>query len=140
MSGSARGRARVAAFKALYAMDIGKQTEQEALQAAFDDSKLSEMGREYAAALVHGVSEKLGSLDETIGPLAKGYSMERLAAVDRTVLRLGAYELLFEQDMPAAVAINEAVEIAKAFSTEESGAFVNGVLAEIARRGIGAGT
>lgn len=134
MSSSSRRKARLAAFKALYAIDIGGQETEESIQCACEDASLSEPLREFAERLVRGVVFRKDELDKRIEELAKGYSVERLAAVDRTLLRLGAYELLYEQDTPPAVAINEAVEVAKRYSTAESGSFVNGILGEMVRR------
>lgn len=86
----------------------------------------------FAAALVQGVSRHLARLDALIAGRAIGWSLERMPAVDRNVCRMGAYELAECPDVPVAVAISEAVELAKRFSTEESGRFVNGLLAGVA--------
>lgn len=86
----------------------------------------------FAAALVRGVSRHLARLDALIAGRAIGWSLQRMPAVDRNVCRMGAYELAERPDVPVAVAISEAVELAKRFSTEESGRFVNGLLAGVA--------
>lgn len=89
----------------------------------------------YAGALVAGVGDHLADLDATISAnLAGGWELSRLPAIDRAVLRLGVYELAHRSDIPTAVVLNEAVELAKGFSTEDSGRFVNGVLAAVARQ------
>jgi transcription antitermination protein NusB len=88
---------------------------------------------EYAAALVEGVAEHLRDLDRLIARLSESWTLERMPAVDRNVLRLGAYELLHCPDVPAAVAVSEAVELAGRLSTDESATFVNGVLARVAQ-------
>ena len=87
----------------------------------------------FAEELVRGVEEHRDDLDLIIGEVAEGWTIERMAVVDRTILRLAAYELLFGPGTPIAVAIDEAVEAAKELSTEDSGRFVNGVLGRIAR-------
>ncbi|MGH2695365.1 MAG: transcription antitermination factor NusB, partial [Actinomycetota bacterium] len=87
----------------------------------------------FAEQLVKGVEEKREELDRLIGEHAEGWTVRRMAAVDRAVLRVACYEMLFREDVPAAVAIDEAVEAAKELSTEASGRFVNGVLGRIAR-------
>ncbi|MEX1047088.1 MAG: transcription antitermination factor NusB [Actinomycetota bacterium] len=92
---------------------------------------------EFTRELVEGVEERLSELDQAIGSHAEGWTVARMAAVDRTVLRLAVYELKYRPDVPEAVAINEAVEAAKELSTDESGRFVNGILGQIARDAAG---
>jgi transcription antitermination protein NusB len=87
---------------------------------------------EYAVELVEGVVANRGELDALISRLAEDWTLGRMPAVDRNVLRLGAYELLHCPDVPTAVAVSEAVELVGRLSTEESAAFVNGVLAKVA--------
>jgi len=87
---------------------------------------------DYAADLVAGVAEHLTVLDERIGRHARGWVVERMPVVDRTLLRMAAYELGWRPDVPRNAVINEAVELAKRYSTDDSGRFVNGVLAAIA--------
>jgi N utilization substance protein B len=89
-------------------------------------------GRPYAESLVRGVIAERGELDARISRASNNWRLERMTRIDRNVLRLGTWELLHELDTPKAVVLDEAVELAKRFGTEESGAFVNGVLARIA--------
>ena len=86
----------------------------------------------FALRLVQGASAKQAEIDASIAALAAGWNMERQVAVDRNILRIGAFEMLFMEGVPTAVSINEAVELAKKYSTEESGRFVNGVLGALA--------
>lgn len=86
---------------------------------------------EYAADVVSGVADHQAALDELIASYAKGWALDRMPRLDLTILRMAAYELLHRPDVPANVAINEAVELAKRYSTDDSGRFVNGVLAAI---------
>ena len=88
---------------------------------------------EYTVTLVEGVSERLGRIDELIATYAEGWSLDRMPAVDRNVLRLAVYEVLWVDDVPEAVAISEAVNLVRDLSTDESPSFVNGVLGQIAR-------
>lgn len=88
---------------------------------------------ELTALLVGGVEENRTSLDERIIAHAKGWSLERMPALDRAILRMGLFELVSRPDVPTAVVIDEAVELAKRFSTDDSGKFVNGVMAAVAR-------
>ena len=87
---------------------------------------------DYTVALVEGVAATQPKIDELIAEHAEGWALQRMPAVDRAVLRLGLYELLWQPDVPAAVAIDEAVELAKTLSTDDSPRFVNGVLGRIA--------
>jgi transcription antitermination protein NusB len=89
----------------------------------------------FARELVTGVAAEMPALDETIGRFAQDWSVPRMGGVDRTILRLAAYELTSRDDVPPAVAIDEAVEAAKELSTAESGRFVNGILGRIADDG-----
>jgi N utilization substance protein B len=86
----------------------------------------------YAADLVRGVATRAARIDELISQYAQGWTLDRMPAVDRNVLRIGVYELLWADDVPDAVAINEAVLLAQDLSTDASPAFVNGLLARIA--------
>jgi N utilization substance protein B len=86
----------------------------------------------FTRELVEGVTDHLAELDETIGAHSEGWTVDRMASVDRTVLRAAAYELAFDREVPVAVAIDEAVRAAKDLSTDDSGRFVNGVLGRIA--------
>jgi N utilization substance protein B len=88
---------------------------------------------EYARAMATGVDQHGAELDELLQRHIEGWTIARMAVLDRTLLRMAAYELAFEPDVPVAVIISEAVELAKQFSTEESGKFVNGVLGSVAK-------
>ena len=86
----------------------------------------------FAADLVRGVGDASAELDARIGAVSKGWTVARMPAIDRALLRVGLYELLYEPDTPTAVIINEAVELAGRFSTDDSSRFVNGVLSKLA--------
>lgn len=87
--------------------------------------------RAFAEPLIRGTLEHLAAIDAMITKFAKNWSLKRIAAVDRNVLRLAIYEMLHREDIPPVVSINEAVDIAKRFSTQDSGKFVNGILDKI---------
>jgi N utilization substance protein B len=89
-------------------------------------------GREYADKALRGVAKELATIDDTIRKASTNWRIERMARVDRNVLRLGAWELLRSVDVPRAVILDEAVELAKRFGSEDSSAFVNGVLDRVA--------
>ncbi len=87
--------------------------------------------RLFADPLIRGVVENVATLDQQIQKFAKNWELPRIAVVDRNILRLAIYEMLFRDDIPPIVSINEAVDIAKKFSTDDSGKFVNGILDKI---------
>jgi N utilization substance protein B len=88
---------------------------------------------EYTVTLVQGVADRLARIDEIIATYAEGWTLDRMPAVDRNVLRLGVYELLWVDEVPDAVAISEALNLVGELSTDESPAFVNGVLGRVGR-------
>ncbi len=125
-----RRRARRQAIEICYQADVLGEHPAEVLET------WEEVGREvapFARELVAGVAERREELDRLIEAHAEGWSLARMPALDRTILRVACYELLHRPDVPPAVAIDEAVEAAKELSTEDSGRFVNGVLGAIAR-------
>lgn len=87
----------------------------------------------YALQLVRGVAAHLPRIDETLAEISHGWKLARMAVVDRNILRIAAYELLFEPSLPPAVVMNEAVEVARRYGAQQSPAFVNGVLDALAR-------
>jgi transcription antitermination factor NusB len=89
---------------------------------------------DFARELVHGCREKQSEIDRQIEEVAKNWQLKRMAAIDRNILRLATYELLYREDIPPLVTINEAIDIAKKFSTKNSGPFVNGILDNIRLR------
>jgi N utilization substance protein B len=88
---------------------------------------------DYTVTLVQGVADHLGRIDELIATYAEGWSLDRMPAVDRNVLRLGVFEVLWVDDVPDAVAVSEALNLVRELSTDESPAFVNGILGNIVR-------
>ena len=120
--------AREISLQALFQKDLTDSKKED-----LDDllAEAAEGERDYARALVIGVMENKQELDSRITEVTDNWKLERIAAVDRAILRLGLYELLEMAEVPPKVVINESVELAKKFSTEKSGAFVNGVLDRI---------
>ena len=131
-----RRDARRLAVEILYQSELGRRPALEILE---ERRSMGVRISGFAEDLVRGVTEHLSDLDRLIGDHAEGWTVSRMAAVDRTVLRVACYEMLFRQDVPVGVAIDEAVQAAKELSTEASGRFVNGVLGRIARERSGAG-
>jgi N utilization substance protein B len=126
---STRSKARKAALDLLYEGDIRNRSAAELLNTR--KNELEYLIREYTEFLVAGVVEKRERLDEIISMRAKDWDLDRMPVVDRNILRLGTFELLWGNDLPEGVAISEAVELAKTLSTEDSATYINGVLAAI---------
>ena len=133
---SARTKARKRALDILFQADV-RGSDLGAILAAEAKRAANEPSREsswlYAREIVDGVIDNRDEIDEQITTFAKDWSLARMPAVDRALLRMGVWEILFNDEVPTGVAIDEAVELAKEFSTDDSGAFVNAVLAKIAR-------
>jgi N utilization substance protein B len=124
-----RRDAREAAIQFLYQIDTHRPEKIDtALTEFWAQSDVSKNVRGFAEVLVRGAMEKMPEVDAKIRTLADNWDFERLAVVDRNILRLAIYEMLFCPDIPPVVSINEAIEIAKKFSTADSGKFVNGIL------------
>ncbi len=120
---------REAAIQFLYQVDAYKPRDVETALAAFwEQTDEPKNVRDFATKLIHGALEKMPEVDAKLRGLADNWDFERLAVVDRNILRLAIYEMLFCPEIPPVVSINEAIEIAKKFSTAESGKFVNGLL------------
>ena len=133
---SARTKARKRALDILFQADV-RGDEIATILAAEAKRAASEPAREaswlYAREIVDGVIDNREAIDEQITTFSKDWSLARMPAVDRAVLRLAAWEILYNDAVPTAVAIDEAVELTKEFSTDDSPSFVHGVLARIAR-------
>ena len=125
----ARGRrsARRHAVFVLYQQDLLGLSVEDALVRAGDSR-----GDEYTAQLVHGVGKHRGQIDEILGKHVEGWSLQRLGVLERAILRLAAYELLWEPGVPSAVVLDEAVGAAKRLCSDEAGSLVNGVLGAVA--------
>lgn len=126
---SSRRHERRLAIEILFQADVTGTDGRSALAGWVDSGR---MVPAFARELVEGVTDHLAELDETIGAHSEGWTVDRMASVDRTVLRAASYELLFDRSVPVGVAIDEAVRAAKDLSTDDSGRFVNGVLGKIA--------
>jgi N utilization substance protein B len=127
---SARTKARKRALDALYEADIKGADARETL-AATEDTLQAPLNP-YTSEIVDGVYENLDQIDDLISTYSQGWTIDRMPAVDRNIVRIGVYELIWNPDVPVGVAISEAVDLAKLLSTDESGSFVNGLLARIA--------
>lgn len=129
-----RRNARELALKVLFQIDVGGLPPEEVLATTFEQVPVEPEEREYVLEVVRGTLANLAEIDAIIGDLASGWRLERIANVDKNVLRIALYEIRCRDDIPPSVSVNEAVEIAKKYSTEDSGRFVNGILGTYLRR------
>ena len=125
-----RSLSREFALQILYQMDITGDNPEELLANfwSVQEEPSEEQVKNFTAELVKGVADNLKSLDIKISAYATNWQLKRMAVVDRNILRLSCFEMLFREDIPPKVSINEAVELAKKYSGQEAGKFVNGVL------------
>lgn len=136
---SNRHLGRIIALQTLYEQEFRKECNDESFD--LEDVLTRNINRyneqvddqEFIAALVHGVDKKVQELDSVLQPVAPEWPIDQIARMDRIVLRIGAYELLYGQGVPPKVVINEAVELAKSFGGENSSKFINGVLGTVLR-------
>ncbi len=132
-----RTRARELALQFLFMMDFHDEAYREELAEflgeALDGKPGADEGKAYAERVIDGVRANRQEIDDLLREAARNWELERMAGMDRNALRIGVYELLFADDIPMRVAINEAIELAKRYSTEASGSFVNGILDRIRR-------
>jgi len=126
-----RTRARQFALEVLYQVDLcGPDVLEDSLADMVERAGEPDVSS-FASALVRGTLEKLPELDPIIREVAQNWDLSRMTTIDRNILRLGGYELLYRDDIPPKVSINEAIELGKRYSTAESGTFVNGILDRI---------
>ena len=126
-----RREARELALQLLYAMELNPIDIEEGLRLSRENSRASEGVRLFAEELVAGVMANRSAIDKKIRGQSKNWAISRMAKVDLNILRLALFELMFREDIPRNVTINEAIEVAKKFGSEESPAFINGMLDEM---------
>ncbi len=126
---TARSKARKRALDLIYASEMRNRSTVDALEQLKEEGPVND----YTVELVHGVTEHRARLDEVIASYAKGWTLDRMPAVDRNVLRLATFEVLYVDDVPDAVAVSEALKLVRDLSTDDSPTFVNGVLGNIVR-------
>jgi N utilization substance protein B len=134
-----RRLAREIAVQSLYQIEMNEVSADVALQAAVEEliepeetvEVSPEANLEFLRSLVYGTTAKHEKIDELLSGYLTGWKMDRLSRVDRQILRLAVFEMFFDEQTPSRVVVNEAIELAKHFGTEESGKFVNGVLGQM---------
>ena len=129
-----RRQARENVLKILYQMEILGDELDTVLDKYWDTSPtFDDTIKKFANELVKGIAEKKNELDEVIKNKLKNWNFERVAIIDRNILRMGVYEIMFRDDIPDSVSINEAIEIAKKYGDQESSRFINGILDKVAK-------
>ncbi len=128
-----RTRARQTALQFLYQLDLRGPELVEELNNFLRENESDRETVSYARTVVQGVHKHCAEIDKILGVVAKNWHVSRMAVVDRNVLRIGAYELLYVPEVPPKVSINEAIELGKRFSTASSGSFVNGILDKVSQ-------
>jgi N utilization substance protein B len=126
-----RRKARELAMQALFCMDMRNNASVEMLAHFCENFQTSEKSQAFFLKLVNGVLETKGELDALIDRFSKNWDISRMSCVDRNVMRIAVFELRYCDDIPPKVSINEAVDVGKKFGTEESGAFINGIMDSI---------
>ena len=129
-----RRKARETAVQVFYYIDHLGFSAEEAWTTTEEKIRAGVTVKDYAKKLFEGVSRKKTEIDSLIEKYSKSWALDRMPVLDRNILRLGIYEILFEEDMPPKVAINEALELAKTFSTDEARKFINGILDRVAKQ------
>ena len=126
-----RRQARELAMQALFYMDMRNNVSAGMLERFCANFKPPKKSRAFFMKLVNGVMEARGEFDALIAQFSKNWDINRMSCVDRNVMRIAVFELLYCEDIPPKVSINEAVDVGKKFGTEESGAFINGIMDSI---------
>jgi len=136
-----RRLARELAVQCLYQIEMNQVSIQDSLEMVIQEAKEDNEAevlledehalREYTENLIAGVKARASAIDDVLSGYLKGWRMERLSRVDRQIMRIAVYEMIYREDVPPKAAINEAIELAKHFGVEESGKFVNGVLGQL---------
>jgi transcription antitermination factor NusB len=130
-----RTQSREYALQILYQIDLTGESVSVSLENFWQNQlSVDSSVKDFAIQLVNGTVDNIKIIDEKIAKYATNWELDRMATVDRNILRMGIYELLFLNDIPRKVSINEAVDLAKKFSTEESGKFVNGILDTLSQK------
>lgn len=130
-----RRLARQVAFQTLFQIDLSKSDVETALKQRLADAELTAENKKYVQTVVRGVGQQMAALDAQISSISQGWEVHRLGFIDRSILRLAIYEIVFMDEIPIGVTVNEAVELAKEFGDDESPRFINGLLGTVVRDG-----
>ena len=127
-----RRQVRETVVSILYSIDLGNEQALKYTETVFEERKIRNKQREFGLHLLESVMKNIGSIDQKIQSVMKEWELDRVGSIEKAILRLGAYEIAYE-DVDKAVVINEAVDIGKQFGAENSGKFINGILDAIAK-------
>jgi N utilization substance protein B len=128
-----RRASRETAMKLLYQLEMQKEDRETQINNAFEENDIQEADKEYILDVINGVFDNVSYIDSIIEKHSKGWKISRISRVDLSILRLSIYEIIFRNDIPYSVSINEAVELAKRYSSEDSGSFINGILSKVSK-------
>ncbi len=131
-----RNRARQSCLQILYQIELSKVKCEPAIEDYFSSNEFQPLHREFSEFLVKGVLNKMPEIDMVISKYAKNWGINRMAVIDRNILRMGVFELIYAEDIPPRVSINESVELAKMFGDIDSPKFINGILDSVFRKEI----
>ncbi|NQU02555.1 MAG: transcription antitermination factor NusB [Syntrophaceae bacterium] len=123
-----RRKAREVALQVLYQMDILKIDAKEAIELFWDNFEAPDNVKDFSVHLIEGTWNRIGEIDDVIRNCSENWSLERMAKVDRSILRMSVFEILFCDDIPPKVTLNEAIDLGKEYGSENSGSFINGIL------------
>jgi N utilization substance protein B len=128
-----RRKSREIAVQMLYQIEIMEQAPESGVRLFLDNFPVKENVVEYAVELVYGVCNHLKDIDSSMEKFSQHWKIERMTSIDRNILRLATYEIMYKEDIPKKVCINEALEISKKFSSADSSSFINGILDAIVK-------
>jgi len=123
-----RRKAREIALQVLYQIDISDTDTKEAIELYWNNFEASESAREFSTQLIMGTMENIEEIDTSIRNCSEHWSLERMAKVDKNILRMAVYELIYCREIPPKATLNEAIDLGKDYGSENSGSFVNGIL------------
>lgn len=126
-----RRAAREVAAKLLYQLEIQKEDRDQQIEYVLNENEFSGKDKQYVSQVARGVFDNIEYIDGIIETYSKGWKITRISKIDLSILRLSIYEMKFRDDIPFNVSINEAIELAKKYSADESGSFINGILGQI---------
>ncbi|HAG09916.1 MAG TPA: transcription antitermination factor NusB [Desulfotomaculum sp.] len=126
-----RRQARELALQILFQIDLGQASPETAFQYTIQGKNLNQESIEFIRRIVFGTLQNIKNLDKAIASVSRDWDLGRMATVDRNIMRMALFEIFYCEDIPGSVSLNEAIELAKIFGTDDSGRFVNGVLGKI---------
>lgn len=126
--------AREAAMKLLYQLELQKDDKEEQISYVMDNEELTKKDKVYINSVVNGVLNNFKELDYLISNSSKGWKIDRIPRIDLAIMRISLFEIMHRNDIPVNISINEAVELAKKFSSDEAPSFINGVIGEICKK------